>query len=113
MALSDVLTTPETPRQRRDWHFCHRQDHELVRGVIQTKTKVNLPLLIMDPVGDNPEQVKNWLNDHQQMHDEANGLLGLPSNDLTTVNFEDPLQRNAWFWYNWQNHYQWHQKLGI
>ena len=113
MALSDVLTTPETQRQRRDWHFAHRQHHEMIRAEIQTKTKVNLPLLIMDPVGDSPEQVKNWLNDHQQMHDQTNGILGLPSNDLTTVNFEDDLQRNAWFFYNYEDHYQWAQKLKV
>lgn len=111
MPLAGLQFTPQSPQDWTIWSYSHRDQHNLIRGAIQTKYGVNLGSYPIDPIDLTLFDV--FLNYNQQFHDDMNGVLGTRGSDLLQVDYKDRSQLEAWINLHYQEHYTASSALGV
>src|SRR5215472_9646653 len=105
MPLVNPASPPQTSVQRIAFDFSHYNDHLEIAQAIQRQTGVQVPVLPINPAGD---QTAQWKRLHQTMHDAMNQALKLPQGRDLTGEIDDD-----WHNDNWREHAAARAKLGI
>lgn len=109
--LPYLLNTPRDQSEWLRWGFHHQDSHDVIRGAILQKKKIDLNRYQLYPIFG--EDLQGWLNRHAQTHIEMNAAIGLQGVDLLDVDFKDERQLEAWIWLEYLEHQQASIALGV